>query len=925
MSEKVIYKTSDGSEILVSNSQTVQVMLDGTQYESKPPQPLMGVISNRLKRGATMILLDELAIKVGTLGCPFIPAFLDGRGCKKENWVCQQVFCLDFDNKDDKITLEEFHERCTALGIHPAFVYFTFSHSSELDKFRAVFVLSQVVVDIRLRNFVMLLLMELFPEVDQECKDPSRIFNGGKGLHSENLQSRINPIQLLNAWLKETKKRDPKNFARSKVTLGNNLGIAFGPNGFGVQQENHVSLQNEGNMYCSLILSREQHQISSISHVQFEGLQYEIRWNLQKKSSSNEKAASKPPRVPKGNTSNSNSKPNLSPSDVELLCIRCRLFREFYKGERRLGKLERRILLCNLRAFRNGLTIYKEGLSHFGPDSNYPDPYTDDRDLIGWANFYDFLPERCTNCPYSNECSHGTNLIQQIRLRQGACRIVEEPTTKVSLEVARAELAQATDEIFCQNLSVRDFSIVWAECGIGKTEALLRLLPVLDRICISFPTHRLAQEAFERFKSLTNCSSFFLWPERPRLPQNLHSELGVNDKIGLFKTRSIFEAALQHPEVNKDSDWSSTIEDYLEAYTSIHQQTRVFCTHEKALHLIENGTSRIDTFVFDEDPMRSLFTIDQIHLKDIEVTIAHLRSLPDVPSEVVALLEDVQNCEPNVLTIPDTISIPYGSLESYLPSEGVHTPVLSLVDCTGYIKPQWNTEAPIDDVYCITHRNLPDRYKYVMLSATPILPLYQKAYGDRVKVWDISSVERKGKLFLHRDRSFSKRSILDMGKDFVTEVEGYVESHGLEGIITFKEFSDSKGLGCTLKGSKKNIPVLSTFGATEGLNTASGKTIGVIGTPHLPEYALKLLGHAVGVHVNPDKFEFKCRTVRRHEFEVSLWCVSDDTFFQALEFGLVERELIQAVGRSRILEHDCEVHLFSNYVLSGGELWKKVG
>ncbi len=228
-------------------------------------------------------------------------------------------------------------------------------------------------------------------------------------------------------------------------------------------------------------------------------------------------------------------------------------------------------------------------------------------------------------------------------------------------------------------------------------------------------------------------------------------------------------------------------------------------------------------------------------------------------------------------------------------------------------------------MYCITHRNLPDRYKYVMLSATPILPLYQKAYGDRVKVWDISSVERKGKLFLHRDRSFSKRSILDMGKDFVTEVEGYVESHGLEGIITFKEFSDSKGLGCTLKGSKKNIPVLSTFGATEGLNTASGKTIGVIGTPHLPEYALKLLGHAVGVHVNPDKFEFKCRTVRRHEFEVSLWCVSDDTFFQALEFGLVERELIQAVGRSRILEHDCEVHLFSNYVLSGGELWKKVG
>jgi hypothetical protein len=212
-----------------------------------------------------------------------------------------------------------------------------------------------------------------------------------------------------------------------------------------------------------------------------------------------------------------------------------------------------------------------------------------------------------------------------------------------------------------------------------------------------------------------------------------------------------------------------------------------------------------------------------------------------------------------------------------------------------------------------------------MLSATPILPLYQKAYGDRVKVWDISSIEKKGKLILHRDRSFSKRSIHDMGKDFVTEVEGYAESHCLEGVITFKEFSDSHGSGYTLKGSLKNIPVLSTFGATEGLNSASGKTIGVVGTPHLPEYALKLLGHAVGVNANPDRFEFKCRTVRRHEFEVSLWCVSEDEFFQALEFGLVERELIQAVGRARLLENDVEVHLWSNYVLSGGEVWRKVG
>ncbi len=118
--------------------------------------------------------------------------------------------------------------------------------------------------------------------------------------------------------------------------------------------------------------------------------------------------------------------------------------------------------------------------------------------------------------------------------------------------------------------------------------------------------------------------------------------------------------------------------------------------------------------------------------------------------------------------------------------------------------------------------------------------------------------------------------------------------------------------------------MISTFGASEGFNGAAGKRIGVVGTPHWREHALKLLAHAVGVPIHGIQFDFDCRTVRHHEFEVSLWCVSDDEFFQALEFGLVERELVQAVGRARLLENDCEVHWFSNYALSGGEFWRKV-
>jgi hypothetical protein len=59
-------------------------------------------------------------------------------------------------------------------------------------------------------------------------------------------------------------------------------------------------------------------------------------------------------------------------------------------------------------------------------------------------------------------------------------------------------------------------------------------------------------------------------------------------------------------------------------------------------------------------------------------------------------------------------------------------------------------------------------------------------------------------------------------------------------------------------------------------------------------------GFISGVNMNGISFEFAPRTVRRHEFEVSLYCVSDDELLQELEFALVERELCQAVG-----VHDC--------------------
>jgi hypothetical protein len=89
----------------------------------------------------------------------------------------------------------------------------------------------------------------------------------------------------------------------------------------------------------------------------------------------------------------------------------------------------------------------------------------------------------------------------------------------------------------------------------------------------------------------------------------------------------------------------------------------------------------------------------------------------------------------------------------------------SLLDCTGFIKPQLEIGKPLKDVACISNRPLDEKYKYVIASATPILPLYQKAYGNRVNFVDTSSLELQGGLYLHPDRAYFNSTILPSVKE----------------------------------------------------------------------------------------------------------------------------------------------------------------
>lgn len=164
---------------------TVKVHLMDRKYAVKP-EGKYGFISKRITKRITEIDIDTLAEKTSS-GRAFTPAIFYGDRII-ENFAQEQVFALDFDSG---ITVEEFLCRADQCQVIPAFVYATYSHSEKKPRFRAVFVHNCLIKDRRDASIIIGMLHQIFPEADKNCTDVSRIYLGGKGLLSKNVDLQV--------------------------------------------------------------------------------------------------------------------------------------------------------------------------------------------------------------------------------------------------------------------------------------------------------------------------------------------------------------------------------------------------------------------------------------------------------------------------------------------------------------------------------------------------------------------------------------------------------------------------------------------------------------------------------------------------------------------------------------------------------------
>lgn len=900
-----------------SPGECVEVMVDEHRYREKPPKgcPAWGAISWALARNRTSLTVPQLA-QLLTSGCTFAPGVFRDERRSNETWVQQQVFGLDFDHG---WRVEDFLRLSERLGVRPAFVYPTFSHTDAEHRFRAVFVNDKVVTDPRLRKLIQGALLLLFVQgdavADTQCSDAARFFLGSNRpcLH-EQFAARINPFQLIDTCLKERKASDPHHYADHKRKLADTLGISCEPERFGVicfgfepdQSSPEVVGETDVGAYIHNTPTSNSPDTMDSVPVSYKGITYQILWKRTDRERSTNRTTPVRHRAEEGRP----EKPlrRLRQKEKNELESRCRLVREFITGAAHVGHHQRRILVTNLCHLEGGAAWYREGLAartDYRPDS-----------LLEDARFYRWKPEGCNSCPHCHECDHETNLLHQLSVKRRECRQVRQSPPGKTLQDTRARLREALAN--CMAAPENKVFVIKCDTGVGKTEELLR--QNLDGVCLAFDTHRLKQEAHDRLR--IRGQHAYLWPEPPPLPDVLSKKLQRDYALGLGGTIWVYREALRCPEVFSDQRRATAIEQYLEALREVHRQSCVFATHEKAYQLQRNPA--IHTFVFDEDISKTLIRVDEVSPKDVEVFRGLIHGSTDA---------QVQALDPHlkaVLRAPTRVTIPQTHQD--FSRSAIHqllmrtpapfsSPIEVLFTCRAFRKDAACPNSP-ESIFCISRQALREDKKYIILSATADEQVYRLLFGERLVFIDLSGTTLEGRLVCHTGKSFSKQCISSDLAGFAARVQEDQQRFGFEGIISHKFCAERREDGLFLSRTDGAVSVFGTFGGLQGLDSFGGRKIAVYGTPYPPEYVVKLWASALGLDIDEDEFVFEERDVEWGEYQLNVPTCSANPDVQRLHLWLAHSEIVQAVGRARLVSHDAEVHVFAKLPISGCRLEK---
>lgn len=876
----------------------IKVSLDRKRYYSKPTDDEAAKINNRIGNSVEVLndsaSMFEFVKKVGQYGYTFSPAtFLNGSK-EIDEFEQMQMLVLDFDGG---ISCKEVCDRANQYGLPVFSAYETFS-SENGNRFRIIFLNDVPITDKKAAKIYKDALMEIFPESDRHDSDISKMYYGGKKmLYLDLLLPTIDMDSTLKGmtyYLKKQRgdshyKKYVKKFAKKHGIRLNNKGI-LDISIVNSPTEVDGTLGVGKNSLKPIIFYKSNGDILPPSC-------YQIHLEGECTVNSVEGNANK-------------SKKTEESSVLKEVHSKCKLFREFEAGTRRLHHYELFGISTNIIHIKTGREIFKNILHRY---PNYYDTAKKERweFYLKYNRESNYSPEQCSRfCAYSDSCNHGANILSTAKLKRGTMEKLDNyAEVYYPIEEVQEDLQKKLTRAV--NADDKMWHIIKAQTAAGKTEAYLTLMKNIDeRILIVVPTNKLKQDVRERAEAMR--IDIMVTPSLDEIKDEMPEYIWEHIQF-LRNTGQHVEA---HAFVSRmaEEEGIDCLKKYLKKQKELETHTgHTITTHRKFLNMDKKTLQKYDVVIIDEDIILSSIIPNQCEipvpvLKKIlkkaekeKLKGSHIKG--DYDSLARKIKRMLHMAEKDKLFHLPGFEWDDGKDDGMEEDEkeeitdGISAltdiPSLCLAETFMFRKASDERNLAEDSIVFLKPYKFKD-IKHIMVSATVDRDICEYCFGKQnVKFYECKQARYMGTLNQYYDKSMSRSSI-DEDTGVLKKISQW---SGFKYMITFKKYK----IGDMY------------FGNAIGCDYLKGQNIDVVGTPYQVDFLYKLFPYSLGIEVDGNA-EMKPCTVKHNGYRFVFNTYDDEhDILRKFHFWMIESELEQAVGRARLLRYACTVNLFSNF------------
>lgn len=879
----------------------IKISFDDQKFQSKPSGGEVRHINNRIAKSVKELDPKDvkgIAFNIGQEGCTFSPATFKNGKRNKDNFEQQQLVALDFDNKDSekKVSFREIRERAERYGLPVFFAYDTLS-SIDHDKFRVLFLNDAPIHDMRAAGAVQMALGAIFPEADSSCyKDVSKLYFGGKGMiYYDDKIPQINIESVFRNFTYCMKEKYKSNHYKDHIArFAKETGIALNANGFldvkvsdylpvpdnptedaGAEDYDKNGKNSPSTIICNHIIANGEI---------FPNRYYIINFDTR---SSSVKIADKK------DIKDTNHKTYRS-AILHNICSKCRLLDDFEGGDRRLSHDELFGIATNLVSVETGTKYFiQTRLKH--PklyDVGKTEKWKAD---LSYMVQNGYKTESCDKyCPYHEECQHSRDILATVNPGRGSM----EPIAGYHEEHCPMEEMQ--DDVYGAIRRAlfshgNKFYVIKAQVGSGKSHSYLTLMKENDdmRFLIAAPTNLLKNELYRKARKMG--IEVMATPSLEEIKDEIDESIWNHIQKLYKRGRHRMVHKFIQNEMNKED--IPCLRKYMEKREKLKKwKGSVITTHRYLLNMDKGKLDAFDFIIIDED-----IIFKSVISNQEQITAAQLKKLRkrtadyEVLNKIEKLLKESEK-----KSCIEAEGFKWDVDDGDIPKVPFDVPSFCLAE-RFYFRRKGKEENLEEDTFTFLKVAEFSGERYIIVSATADEEVYNMYFGEEnVDFYECKKAGYMGTLNQYPQKSMSRSSLANNPG----VIQRLMRRFGMESshVITFM---------------RENIGTLH-FGNTEGSNTLEGKDILVVGTPYHAKFIYLLAAFSMGLEFDEDE-EMVLQDAIHNGYRFKFTTFQDERL-RAIHFWMIESELEQAVGRARLLRHDCTAHLFSNFPLNQAKM-----